>query len=78
VRSLLVLVAASTFGAFAACNETVGECWYYGEGTENAAAGVGPLTTRLGGYVHGVLRAGRRLVPWGEEAQRNERPGAAL
>ena len=42
MRSLLVLVAAITVGGFAACNETVGECWYYGEGTENAAAGVGP------------------------------------
>ncbi len=42
MRSLLVFVAAITVGGFAACNETVGECWYYGEGTENAAAGVGP------------------------------------
>ena len=42
MRNLLVLAAAITVGGFAACNETVGECWYYGEGTENAAAGVGP------------------------------------
>ncbi|HZH99230.1 MAG TPA: hypothetical protein VEX38_09685 [Fimbriimonadaceae bacterium] len=41
-RSLLVLVAATTVGGFAACNQTVGECWYYGEGTENAGASVGP------------------------------------
>jgi hypothetical protein len=40
MRSLLVLVAASTFGGFAACNTTVGECWYYGEGSENAGVGV--------------------------------------
>jgi hypothetical protein len=38
--SRLMLIAAITLGGFAACNETVGECWYYGEGTENA--GVGP------------------------------------
>jgi hypothetical protein len=42
MRNLLLLVAAFGFGGFAACNTTVGECWYYGEGTENAAAGVGP------------------------------------
>ena len=40
MRGLLVLVAASTFGGFAACNTTVGECWYYGEGSENAGVGV--------------------------------------
>jgi hypothetical protein len=39
--SRLVLSAAITLGGFAACNETVGECWYYGEGTENAGAGPG-------------------------------------
>ena len=37
----LVVIAAITLGGFAACNETVGECWYYGEGTENAGAGPG-------------------------------------
>ena len=42
MRNLLLLIAAIGFGGFAACNTTVGECWYYGEGTENAAAGVGP------------------------------------
>jgi hypothetical protein len=42
MRSLLVVVAATTVGGFAACNQTVGECWYYGEGTENAGAAVGP------------------------------------
>jgi hypothetical protein len=42
MKSLLVLVAATTVGGFAACNQTVGECWYYGEGTENAGAAVGP------------------------------------
>jgi hypothetical protein len=41
-RSLLMLIAAITFGGFAACNYTDGECWYYGEGSENAGAGVGP------------------------------------
>ena len=34
MRNLLLLVAAIGFGGFAACNTTVGECWYYGEGTE--------------------------------------------
>jgi hypothetical protein len=41
MRSLLLLIAAITLGAFAACNYTVGECWYYGEGSENAGAGSG-------------------------------------
>jgi hypothetical protein len=40
-RSLLTLIAAIAFGWFAACNYTEGECWYYGEGSENAGAGVG-------------------------------------
>lgn len=42
MRKLPLWVAVITLGGFAACNTTVGECWYYGEGTENAAAGVGP------------------------------------
>lgn len=41
-RSLLMLITASVFGGFAACNYTDGECWYYGEGSENAGASVGP------------------------------------
>jgi len=38
----LPLIAATILGLFAACNYTDGECWYYGEGTENAGVGVGP------------------------------------
>ena len=41
MRSLPLLVAATTAGVHAACNYTVGECWYYGEGSENAGAGPG-------------------------------------
>src|SRR5688572_12504525 len=41
MRSRLVLIAAISVGGFAACNETVGECWYYGEGSENTSAGPG-------------------------------------
>jgi hypothetical protein len=36
-----MLFTAITVGGFAACNYTEGECWYYGEGSENAAAGPG-------------------------------------
>ena len=36
-----MLITASAFGGFAACNYTDGECWYYGEGSENAGAAVG-------------------------------------
>jgi hypothetical protein len=39
-RSFLLLIAIFTVG-FAACNYTDGECWYYGEGSENAGASVG-------------------------------------
>ncbi|NUQ72667.1 MAG: hypothetical protein HUU21_03850 [Polyangiaceae bacterium] len=42
MRDRLTLIAAITVGGFAACNYTDGECWYYGEGTENAGAAVGP------------------------------------
>jgi hypothetical protein len=41
MRSRLLLIAAIPVGGFAACNETVGECWYYGEGSENTSAGPG-------------------------------------
>jgi hypothetical protein len=40
-RSLLMLSAAVLIGGFAACNYTDGECWYYGEGSENAGTGPG-------------------------------------
>jgi hypothetical protein len=39
-RCFLLLIAIITVG-FAACNYTEGECWYYGEGSENAGASVG-------------------------------------
>jgi len=38
----VMLFTAITVGGFAACNYTDGECWYYGEGSENAGVGVGP------------------------------------
>jgi hypothetical protein len=38
----VMLFTAITVGGFAACNYTEGECWYYGEGSENAGVGVGP------------------------------------
>jgi hypothetical protein len=41
MRGFLLLIAAIAVG-FAACNYTDGECWYYGEGSENAGASVGP------------------------------------
>jgi hypothetical protein len=41
MRGFLLLIAVITVG-FAACNYTDGECWYFGEGSENAGAGVGP------------------------------------
>jgi hypothetical protein len=41
MRSRLLLIAAIPVGGFVACNETVGECWYYGEGSENTSAGPG-------------------------------------
>jgi hypothetical protein len=41
MRSVPLWVAAILVGGFAACNHTVGECWYYGEGSENAGAGPG-------------------------------------
>lgn len=40
IRGFLLSIAMITVG-FTACNYTDGECWYYGEGTENAGAGVG-------------------------------------
>lgn len=40
IRGFLLSIAMFTV-SFAACNYTDGECWYYGEGTENAGAGVG-------------------------------------
>jgi hypothetical protein len=47
----LPLIAAITFGVFAACNYTEGECWYYGEGSENAGAGPGGGVTNPTGPV---------------------------
>lgn len=41
IRGLLLLYATITVG-FTSCNYTDGECWYYGEGSENAGVGVGP------------------------------------
>jgi hypothetical protein len=55
MRGLLLLIAAVTLG-FAACNYTDGECWYYGEGSENAGVGPGGGViiptgpTGVGGY----------------------------
>lgn len=40
-RNRIPLIAAITAGGFAACNQTVGECWYYGEGSESVGAGPG-------------------------------------
>lgn len=40
LRGFFLSIAMFTV-SFAACNYTDGECWYYGEGTENAGAGVG-------------------------------------
>jgi hypothetical protein len=40
MRSLSLLIAAITLGGFTACNYS-SECWYYGEGSENAGAGPG-------------------------------------
>jgi hypothetical protein len=40
MRSLPLLIAVITLGGFAACNYSA-DCWYYGEGSENAGAGPG-------------------------------------
>ena len=52
---LLLSIAAIALG-FAACNYTDGDCWYYGEGSENAGVGPGGGVTiptgpaGVGGY----------------------------
>jgi hypothetical protein len=42
IKTLLMLSGVTIVGGFTACNYTDGECWYYGEGSENAGASVGP------------------------------------
>lgn len=69
----LPLIAAIIFGGFAACNYSP-DCWYYGEGTENA--GVGPGAGPGGGVIIPTGPAGAN--GFGDEPRRDSQDATDL